>query len=120
MFDTVQKNKRIIQIVLAIVLLPFAFFGVDSYFRDSPTGQTVAKVGDYDISEQEFQQALRERQDQLRTMAGGRIDSALLDSPELRFSVLDTLIRRRVLIHHAVRSGMTVNLEQLREYISRW
>ena len=119
MFDLVQKNKRIIQIVLAIVLLPFAFFGVDSYFRDSVTGQTVAKVGDYDISEQEFQNALRDRQEQLRNMSGGRIDPALLDSPELRFSVLDTLIRRRILIHHAVRSGMTVNLEQLRGYIQQ-
>ncbi|MGZ5094674.1 MAG: SurA N-terminal domain-containing protein [Burkholderiales bacterium] len=119
MFDLVQKNKRIIQIVLAIVLLPFAFFGVDSYFRDSATGQTVAKVGDYDISEQEFQNALRDRQEQLRNMSGGRIDPALLDSPELRFSVLDTLIRRRVLIHHAVRSGMTVNIDQLRGYIQQ-
>ena len=46
MFDLVQRNKKIIQIVLAIILLPFAFFGVDSYFRDSATGATEANVAE--------------------------------------------------------------------------
>src|SRR4051794_752254 len=114
MFDFVQRHKRLIQIVLAVIFLPFAFFGVDSYFRDRASGQTVAKVGGYEISEQEFEAALRERQDQLRNMSGGRMDPAMLDSPELRFSVLDTLVRQRLLIGHAIRTGMTVTPEQLR------
>ncbi|MDB5865574.1 MAG: peptidylprolyl isomerase [Betaproteobacteria bacterium] len=119
MFDLVQRNKRIIQVVLAIILLPFAFFGVDSYFRDSGSGRAVAKVGDHEINEQEFTNAVRERQEQLRNMSGGRIDPALLDSPELRFSVLEGLVRQRVLLDHALRSGMTVSPEQLRTYITQ-
>lgn len=118
MFDLVQRNKRIIQIVLAVVLLPFAFFGVDSYFRDSATGATIANVGGSQISEQEFQQALRDRQEQLRTMSGGRIDAALLDSPELRFSVLENLVRQRLVLHQSLKSGVTVTPEQLRAYIT--
>src|SRR5215210_7978349 len=118
MFDLVQKNKRIIQIVLAIILLPFAFFGVDSYFRDSASGRAVATVAGHEISEQEFTKALQDRQNQLREMSGGRIDAALLDSTELRFSVLESLVRERLLIDHAVRSGMTASTEQLRGYIS--
>src|ERR1051325_2682964 len=112
MFDLVQRNKRIIQIVLAVVLLPFAFFGVDSYFRESATGATVAKVSGSEISEQEFQQALRNRQEQLRSMSGGRVDPALLDSPELRFSVLEALIRQRLLIQQGLNSGITVTPDQ--------
>ncbi len=119
MFDLVQRRKRLIQIVLAIIILPFAFFGVDSYFRDGASGRAVAKVGDYEISEQEFTNALRERQESLRSMSGGRIDAALLDSPELRFSVLDSIIRQRVLLDHARESGMTVSTEQLRGYIAQ-
>jgi peptidyl-prolyl cis-trans isomerase D len=119
MFDLVQRNKRIIQIVLAIIILPFAFFGVDSYFRDGASGRAIAKVGDYEISEQEFTNALRDRQEALRNMSGGRIDPALLDSPELRFSVLDALVRQRVLLDHALRSGMTVSTDQLRGYIAQ-
>jgi peptidyl-prolyl cis-trans isomerase D len=118
MFDLVQRNKKIIQIVLAIILLPFAFFGVDSYFRDSATGATIAKVAGSEISEQEFQQALRDRQEQLRSMSGGRVDPALLDSPEMRFSVLESLVRQRLLIRQGVKNGVTVTPEQLRAYIS--
>src|SRR5215210_558060 len=119
MFDLVQRNKRVIQVVLAIVLLPFAFFGVDSYFRDSAGGRAVVKVGDYEIGEQELTNAIRERQDQLRNMSGGRIDPALLEGSELRLSVLDSLVRQRVLMDHAVRAGMTVNMDQLRGYITQ-
>ena len=43
MFDLVTKHKTLIQIVLAIIFLPFAFFGVDSYFRGAGVGQAVAR-----------------------------------------------------------------------------
>jgi len=29
MFDFVHKNKRIVQLVLALIVVPFAFFGLD-------------------------------------------------------------------------------------------
>jgi peptidyl-prolyl cis-trans isomerase D len=119
MFNLVERNKRIIQIILAIIILPFAFFGVDSYFRDSATGQTVAKVGDSEISQQEFQQAMRDRQEQLRNAGGGRIDPALLDSPELRFAVLEGMIQQRLLVRQGLRNGVTVTDDQLRAYIAQ-
>ena len=37
MFDAVRNNKRIVQIFLALITLPFAFFGVES-FRDGGAG----------------------------------------------------------------------------------
>src|SRR5690349_19689414 len=104
MFNFVDKHKRLIQIVLAVTFLPFAFFGVDSYFRDRASGQTLVKVGDYEISEQEFENALRERQESLREMTGGRVDPAMLDSLEVRMSVIDALVRQRLLISHAIKS----------------
>ena len=33
MFDFIHKNKRIVQIVLALLAVPFALWGVDSYTR---------------------------------------------------------------------------------------
>ena len=38
-FDWVHNNKRLMQVVLALVALPFAFWGIDSYQRVmSPAG----------------------------------------------------------------------------------
>ncbi|MGZ8252872.1 MAG: SurA N-terminal domain-containing protein, partial [Methylophilaceae bacterium] len=37
MFNFVHENRRLIQIILALVILPFAFWGVDSYRRSAKT-----------------------------------------------------------------------------------
>jgi peptidyl-prolyl cis-trans isomerase D len=120
MFDLVAKHKKWIMIGLFVLIIPpFALFGIDTYFRGQGSAQSVATVGDYQISEQEYSQALRNRQDQLREMAGGRVDPALLDTPEQRATVLEGLVRQRVLLAHAFNSGLTVSPEQLRAYISQ-
>jgi peptidyl-prolyl cis-trans isomerase D len=98
---------------------PFALFGIDQYFRDGGRTRAIARVGGYEISNAEFSNALRDRQQALREMLGGRVDPAMLDSPELRRSVLDTLVRQRVLINHAVRSGLVVTDEHVRAYITQ-
>ncbi len=118
MFTFIGNNKRILQIVLFLVAVPFMFFGVDSYFRASGTGQSVARVGDYKISQQEFIDALRDRQEALRRMTQGKLDASLLDSPELRFATLDNLIQRRLLLDRAIRGGMTVDDRRLHSVIA--
>jgi len=119
MFDFVNKHKTLIQIVLAVIFLPFAFFGVDSYFRGTGVGQAVAKVGDYSISQEEFSRALRDRQEALQRMAQGRVDPALLDNPEVRYATLDGLIQRRLLLDSALRAGVTVSNERLKDLIGK-
>ena len=57
MFDAVRNNKRIVQVFLALITLPFAFFGVESYVRSVGTGDDVARIGDAKITQQQFQQA---------------------------------------------------------------
>jgi peptidyl-prolyl cis-trans isomerase D len=75
MFDAVRNNKRIVQIFLALITLPFAFFGVDSYVRNAGTGDAVARIGDIKITQQQFQQAMREQQERLRCPDGGQLRS---------------------------------------------
>lgn len=117
MFDLVHNNKRVIQVVLALIMLPFAFFGIDSYFRDRAGAEAVASFHGHEITQQEFNNALRERQELLQQLSGGRADAAQLDNPELRYAVLDNLIRQRLLLDRAVRSGMTVSERQLQSAI---
>ncbi len=117
MFDFVYKHKRLIQGLLFLIFLPFAFFGIDSYFRFGDAAQVVARVGDYRISQQEFSQALRERQQAIQRMMQGRVDPAMLDNPELRYVTLESLIQRRVLLDRALRAGMTLSDVQLQSVI---
>jgi peptidyl-prolyl cis-trans isomerase D len=117
MFDSVRGNKKTVQIVLALIILPFALWGMESYLRDSGRGGDVANVGGSKISTGEFQQALREQQDRLRPALGGR-DPAMLDSPEIRRAVLDNLVQRRLLGLYASKASMSVSNEQLARFIA--
>lgn len=114
MFDTVRNNKRIVQIVLAIIVLPFALWGVDSYVRDGGANE-VASVGKTSISLDEFQRALSEQQDRLRPQLGN--DVTLLESPEFRRGVLQELINQRLLLLHANKAHMGVSNEMLSGFI---
>ena len=120
MFNIVAKHKKWIMVAFFIVIIPpFALFGMESYLQNMGGTSALAKVGDYEISEAQFQDALRERQNMLREMSGGRIDPALLDSPEQRQAVLENLVRQRVLLGHALRSGLTVTPDQVRAMIAQ-
>ncbi|WP_341645013.1 SurA N-terminal domain-containing protein [Thauera sp. SDU_THAU2] len=118
MFEAVRNNKRIAQIILAILIVPFAFFGMDAYFSDAPGGNEVAVVAGTPIGALEFEQALRDQQDRLRAAAGGEVDRALLESEALRRSVLDNVINRRVLALYAADNRFSVTPQELQETIA--
>jgi peptidyl-prolyl cis-trans isomerase D len=115
MFNLVRNNKRLMQVVLALIALPFAFWGVDSYQRVMSRAGEVAEVGGQKISEQEFSDALRQQQDRLRGMLGKNFDPAVFDSPAMRREMLDGMIAQRLLMQYASRNYMTVSNETLVE-----
>lgn len=117
MFDAVRNNKRIVQVFLALITLPFAFFGVESYIRNAANDNHVAKIGDVKITQQQFQQALRDQQERLRSQFGN-IDPKLLDNPQARKAVLDDLIDQRLLLVEASKSHLVAGDDAVRRAIS--
>ena len=117
MFNFVHENKKVAQIVLALITLPFAFWGIDSY-RRSGGGEPLATVNDEKISPQEFDNALRQQQARMRESMGNKFDPAMLDQPEAKNSVLENLIGQRLLMSQARNAGLTVSDEQLAQVIT--
>ncbi len=117
MFDFVNRKKRVVQVIMGLAVLPFLFWGVESYRQDG--GESViADVEGEKIHRREFDQALRDHQDRMRSMLGANIDVAILDNPELKSSVLDRLIQQRLLRLESINMGMTVLDSQLVRAIS--
>jgi peptidyl-prolyl cis-trans isomerase D len=114
-FDLVHNNKRLMQIVLVMVALPFAFWGIDSYQRVMDRAGEVAEVGGQKITEQEFGDALRQQQERFRGMLGRNFDPAMFDSPAIRLELLDGMISQRLMMQHAIRNHLTVSNEILVE-----
>ena len=119
MYDFVYKHKRWLQIgLLVLIVPPFALFGIDFYFKNTDTAGSLAKVGGSSISEAEFSQALRQSQDKMREMMKGNPDPSVLNSPQLKESVLNELIERRVTLARAGQSGMAVSDAELQKIIA--
>jgi peptidyl-prolyl cis-trans isomerase D len=118
MFDLVRNNKRLVQVLLALITLPFAFWGIESYQRSASTAQDIAEVAGQKITLQEFAQAQRDQQERLRSLLGRNFDPALLDTPEQRAELLDSLIHQRLLARQAVKSNLVVTDQQLRDIIT--
>ena len=118
MYDFIYKHKKWLQIALLVLIVPpFALFGIDYYFRDTGSGGALARVGDIHVSDLEYSQALRQAQDRMREMMKDNPDPAMLNSPQLKESVLNDLIARKVALAHAYNSGMTVSTAELQKII---
>ena len=118
MFDLVHKYKIVLQIVLGMIVVSFAFWGVGSYQSAFDTSGVVAKVGGVTISKQEFSRAMQQQGERLAATLGRGVDPASLDTPAMRRELLDGMISQRVLALYAARQNMRVSDEQLRDAIA--
>ena len=106
------------KVILAVITIPFALWGVESYVRTSPGQDSIATVAGEKISSVEFNNSVRNQLDQFRAQYGKDIDASIMDNPEMRKSVLDQLIDQRLLAKAVKSSNLTVSDETLKEWIS--
>ncbi|HSC23438.1 MAG TPA: SurA N-terminal domain-containing protein [Casimicrobiaceae bacterium] len=118
MFDLLHKHKRLAQIILGIVTLPFVFFGTYQYFSGSGRQDTVATVGRNTITQAEFDEALRDQQQRMRQALGNNFDASMLDTPEMRYALLDQLVNQRLLENEARNDRFRVTDAQLAQFIA--
>ncbi|HTP62325.1 MAG TPA: SurA N-terminal domain-containing protein [Burkholderiales bacterium] len=113
MFDFVAKHKRYLQIVLGLTILPFAFFGVESYTRATRSSSDAASVDGTPVTMREFGDETRRQQDRLRRMLGADADLAMLDTPEMRLAILENLIAQRLMTNEVVNDHLTLSKEEV-------
>ena len=110
MFDFVERNKKIVQVILGLVILTFMFWGIQSY--RSGGANDAASVDGEKIGMNEFDLALKQQQENLRASMGKNAD-AMLDSPGFRIAVLERLIQKRLLLNDAAHVRIAVSDAQL-------
>jgi peptidyl-prolyl cis-trans isomerase D len=117
MFDWVQKYRRVMQIILGLIAITFATWGIESYTRFAGARDTVASVNGSDISRREFDEQLRLQQEGLRRMFGGQLDPAAFDNPETRRAVLDQMVNERVVATETAKRNLWFDDKRLSETI---
>jgi peptidyl-prolyl cis-trans isomerase D len=117
MFNFVEKHKRILQVFLGLIAITFATWGIESYTSLRGGSSELASVNGLKISQRDFDAELRQQQDRIRQTLGGRVDPAMLDTPEARQALLDQMISQRVIASAVVKSNLAVSDELLADTI---
>ncbi len=117
MFDFVQKYRRAMQVVLGLIAITFATWGIESYTRFAGGRDAVASVNGSEISRREFDEQLRLQQEGLRRMFGGQLDPAAFDNPETRRAVLDQMVNERVVATETAKRNLWFDDKRLSEAI---
>lgn len=102
--------------LLALITIPFALFGIDSYLSQAGNNVAIAKVNGSDISIQEYSNALQNLRN--RMQSEGKVDPAQLDSPEVKSLVLDQLINQQLLSEEIKNANYAISDAQLATYIT--
>ncbi|MCL2020786.1 MAG: SurA N-terminal domain-containing protein [Betaproteobacteria bacterium] len=108
MLEIIRNSKRIVQVFLLLITIPFAVWGLESYFRGGGS-EDLAQIGKTRIGMNVFREALRSEQDRLRR-ENPNANPADFDSEAMREMVLDSLINRYLLLLEAQKRGLNVRL----------
>src|SRR5512137_519875 len=119
MFDSVRTHRRWMMLFMLVLIFPtFVFFWLQGYNRFLGGEHPIAQVDGSPVTQQEFDQAQRERIERLRQQFGPDFDPRLLETQEARASILDGLVLNRALTNEANKSGIVITTDRLREIIA--
>ncbi len=118
MFDWVQNNRRIMQVLLVLIAIPFALFGVESYQRMFSTVDQVAKVDGVPVSVGELNRAVQSQLDQVRQILGAGFDASMWDTEKSRRDVLDGLVNERIVQIYSQKARLSASDAALQQAIA--
>ncbi|MEY3932491.1 MAG: hypothetical protein RL426_137 [Pseudomonadota bacterium] len=104
------------QVILALVLIPFALFGIDSYLNQAGNNLSIAKVDGYKIALPEYNRAIENVRNRMMS-EGKKVDPAMFDSFEFKESVVDGLITKQLINNDIKKSQFKITDQQLSQYI---
>ena len=120
MLETIRNHAKgwIAKVILGLIAVTFALFGVDSYMQGGGGEDVIASVGNTKISRQEFTRELQDKTDQLREAMGEKYDRTTTETPEFRKRVLDNLLDRKALLLAAQQQGFQLNDQYFKSALS--
>ncbi|MFP4245630.1 MAG: SurA N-terminal domain-containing protein [Halochromatium sp.] len=102
--------------VIILISIPFAFWGIDSYFGGGKE-PVVASVNGTEITEQAFNQNVNRTRMQLRDQLGDAYDPALFGDARIRAEVLERMIRETLLLEDSEAMGLRTSDQAVRAAI---
>lgn len=112
-------NSLAVKIILSLIIFSFVFAGVGGYLSGG-TVAPAAKVGDQEISRNQFEQAYQNERAQMQAQAGDFFATLLSDPnylAQFRRNVLDRMVNQALLDQQADTLGLRVSEAQIKQSI---
>ncbi len=106
MLNTIREKTQgiIATFILVLLVIPFALWGINSYFEGGPSN-TVAKVDGTEISKQQYLEALERYR--------GRVEPGRFESGAFKELVLSGLVDQTLMLQDVSGAGYRVSEQQL-------
>lgn len=104
-------------IIIGIIIVPLALFGVESLFNGTGTGQQAAKINGDEISEVDLRRAIYMQKQQMISRFGQNLPADFISDERLREPVLNNLIDSELLRQSAVDQSMAISSQKLDQII---
>ena len=102
--------------IFAIMIIPFAFVGVSSYFT-SDAVNAIAVVNDQEITINEFNSGFQNYRRRMQAQLGAAFDPELFDQAIVRRQFLDQMINEELLVQVSTEAGLAVDDQRLAQAI---
>ena len=118
MLLTIRKKSQgwVAWLIVIIIAVPFALFGINSYFEGA-NQITIAKVDGEKINAQTFENAMEQRRRFFRSQLGNNFNPAMVDNPQFRMQVVESLVANRLIQSYARENGLRLSDDALRASI---
>jgi len=106
--EAIRKHAQgwLAKVILGLIAITFALFGVDSYMKGDKRSGMIAEVGDIGISRDALANEVRTQADRMRESMGPAFDPAVTETKDFRKQVLDSLIDRSAMLQDAQKLGI--------------
>lgn len=117
MLEAIRAHSQgwLAKLILTLIAVPFALFGIDAYLKNAGSDAAVAKVAGSSVSVVEYRNAMQSLRNKMQSE--GQKDLSLLDTPQARLTVLNRLINTRLFNAEAQDSKFKISNEQLSEFV---
>ncbi|MDP2431192.1 MAG: SurA N-terminal domain-containing protein [Pseudomonadota bacterium] len=115
MLEAIRERAQgwIARVILVLIALTFAVWGVEGYFGSDGQEPPAAKVNDEQISQREFIKTLKEQADAIQQEMGAKVEDKAL-----RAQVMEQMVNTSLLSQAARKAGFTVLDPQVEAVLS--
>lgn len=119
MFDAIRNKSRILMGVLVILIIPsFVLFGVEGYNSRDGRGAVVAKIGDLEITQQQWDAMHQQEVDRIRATMPN-LDPKMLGSEEARYATLERMVSDRLMALASEKQLLVTSDQRLANYLKQ-